>query len=251
LNQTFFGTSFVSPEAIVRSISANIASETIYVTQIMVPWHEIDSVFLDMDGTLLDLHFDNHFWRELVPARYAEANRLDLDTAKSRLYARFLDKEGTMEWYCVEYWSRELGLDIAGLKEEIDHLIAVHGHVIEFLDGTRNAGKRTVLVTNAHSRSLALKMARTGLQRHFDALVCAHDFGYPKEDLRFWEQLKTREPFNPESTLFVDDSLPVLRTARRYGIRHLRAVRRPDTRAPPREIDEFPAIDSFEDIMPV
>ena len=124
-------------------------------------------------------------------------------------------------------------------------------HVIEFLDGTRDAGKRTVLVTNAHSRSLALKMARTGLQRHFDALVCAHDFGYPKEDLRFWEQLDRREPFNPESTLFVDDSLPVLRTARRYGIRHLRAVRRPDSRSPPREIDEFPAIDSFEDIMPV
>ena len=216
----------------------------------MVPWHEIDSVFLDMDGTLLDLHFDNHFWHELVPARYAEANRLDLETSKSRLYARYRDKEGTLEWYCVEYWSRELGLDIVALKEEIDHLIAVHGHVIEFLDATRNAGKRTVLVTNAHSRSLALKMARTGLNNHFDALVCAHDFGYPKEDLRFWTQLEQRESFKPEATLFVDDSLSVLRTARRYGIRHLLAVRRPDSRSPPREIDEFPVIDSFAEIMP-
>jgi 5'-nucleotidase len=216
----------------------------------MIPWHEIDSVFLDMDGTLLDLHFDNHFWRELVPARYAQANRLDLDTAKSRLYARFSDKEGTMEWYCVEYWSRELGLDIVALKEEIDHLIAVHSHVLEFLDGVRGAGKRIVLVTNAHSKSLALKMARTGLHNHFDAMVCAHDFGYPKEDLRFWGELGRREPFKPESTLFVDDSLPVLRTARRYGIRHLLAVRRPDSRSPAREISEFPAIDGFDEIMP-
>jgi len=215
----------------------------------MIDWKHIDTVLLDMDGTLLDLNFDNHFWRELVPARYAQANRLDLDTAKSRLYARFSDKEGTMEWYCVEYWSRELGLDIVALKEEIDHLIAVHGHVIEFLDGTRNAGKRTVLVTNAHSRSLALKMARTGLQRHFDALVCAHDFGYPKEDLRFWKQLEQREPFNPESTLFVDDSLPVLRAARDYGIRFLRAVSLPDTRSPPKQTDEFIAINNFNELL--
>jgi HAD superfamily hydrolase (TIGR01509 family) len=216
----------------------------------MVPWHEIRSVFLDMDGTLLDLHFDNHFWLELVPARFAEANRLDLQTSKDRLYARYRDKEGTMEWYCVEYWSRELGLDIAALKEEIDHLIALHGHVIEFLDATRRAGKRTVLVTNAHSKSLALKMARTGLRSHFDVLICAHDFGYPKEDLRFWTQLERREPFSRDSTLFVDDSLTVLRTARRYGIRHLLAVRRPDSRSPRREIDEFAAIDSFAEIMP-
>jgi putative hydrolase of the HAD superfamily len=97
---------------------------------------------------------------------------------------------------------------------------------------------------------LALKMARTGLNDHFDALICAHDFGYPKEDLRFWARLGQCEPFDPESTLFVDDSLPVLRTARIYGIRHLLAVRRPDSRSPPREIDEFPAIDSFEEIMP-
>ena len=216
----------------------------------MVPWHEIDRVFLDMDGTLLDLHFDNHFWRELVPMRYAEANRLDLETSKAQLYARYRDKEGTMEWDCVEYWSRELGLDIAGLKEEIDHLIKLHGHVIDFLDATRKAGKRTVLVTNAHSRSLALKMARTGLHNHFDALICAHDFGYPKEDLRFWTQLERNEPFSPDSTLFIDDSLAVLRTAHRYGIRHLLAVRQPDSRSPPRDIDEFPAIDSFSEIMP-
>jgi putative hydrolase of the HAD superfamily len=217
----------------------------------MVPWHEIRSVFLDMDGTLLDLHFDNHFWREHVPLRYAELNQLDIETAKSDLFQRFQDKEGTMDWYCVEYWSRELGLDIASLKEEIDHLIAVHSHVVEFLAYTRSAGKRTVLLTNAHSKSLTLKMARTGLEDHFDALICAHDIGYPKEDLRFWSRLGEYESFTPESTLFIDDSLPILRTAREFGIAHLLAVSRPDSKSPPREIDEFPVIGSFEEITPV
>ena len=152
----------------------------------MLPWHEIDTVFLDMDGTLLDLHFDNHFWREHVPLRYAERHNLDLDQARELLYRKFRLKEGTMDWYCVEYWSRELELDIVDLKQEIHHLIAVHDHVEDFLRRPRAARKHVVMLTNAHIRSLDLKMEITGLTREFDRLVCAHDIGYPKEDPRFW-----------------------------------------------------------------
>ena len=216
----------------------------------MIPWHKINSVFLDMDGTLLDLHFDNHFWREHVPMRYAELHGIALEEAKSRLYDRFKRKEGTMDWYCVEYWSQELELDIAGLKQEIDHLIAVHNHVIEFLQRTRDAGKRVVLVTNAHAKSLDLKMRITGLADSFDALICAHDIGYPKEDQRFWSLLGKHEPFEPEKTLFIDDSLSVLRAAREFGIGHILAVRKPDSKSPSRDIDEFVSIDGFDAIMP-
>ena len=216
----------------------------------MIPWHEIDSVFLDMDGTLLDLHFDNHFWREHVPLRYAEQHRLDLEAARSELVPRFRLKEGTLDWYCVEYWSRELNLDIVQLKREVHHLIAVHEHVTEFLHRTRTAGKRVVMVTNAHEKSLALKMEVTGLVDAFDALVCSHDIGYPKEDLRFWDRLGDVERFDRKTTLFIDDSLPVLRTARDFGIGHILAVRKPDSRSPARDTGEFAAIDSFQDIMP-
>jgi len=216
----------------------------------MLPWHKIDTVFLDMDGTLLDLHFDNHFWREHVPLRYAEKHGIDLEQAKSRLYTKFRLKEGTMDWYCVEYWSRELELDIVDLKQEIHHLIAVHQHVSEFLRQTRDAGKHVVMLTNAHVRSLDLKMEITGLTPEFDALICAHDLGYPKEDPRFWSLLGDRLPFDSDTTLFIDDSLPILRTARDFGIRHLLAIRRPDSKSPPREIEEFTAIDGFDEIMP-
>ncbi len=203
-----------------------------------------------MDGTLLDLHFDNHFWREHVPLRYAQRNGIDLEAARSELVPRFRLKEGTLDWYCVEYWSRELGLDIAALKREVHHLIAVHEHVPEFLRRARTAGKRVVMVTNAHARSLALKMEVTGLTDAFDALICSHDLGYPKEDPQFWERLGGTEPFRCAATLFIDDSLPVLRTARAFGIRHLLAVRKPDSRSPARDTGEFAAIDSFEEIMP-
>ena len=216
----------------------------------MIPWHDIESVFLDMDGTLLDLHFDNHFWREHVPLRFAELHDLDIDTAKSRLIPKFRLKEGTLDWYCVDYWSRELNLDIASLKYEINHLIAVHEHVPDFLKRTRECGKRVVMLTNAHAKSLDLKMEVTGLTDAFDALVSSHDIGYPKEDLRFWSQLGTEEPFRKETTLFIDDSLSILRTAREFGIGHLVAMRKPDSRSPAREIGEFTAIDDFSEIMP-
>jgi len=216
----------------------------------MIDWHQIHSVFLDMDGTLLDLHFDNHFWQEHVPVRYAEKLGVDVETAKQQLYPRFRKVEGTMEWYCIDYWSNELGLDIAQLKEEVDHLIAVHPHVTDFLDRVRAVGKRVVLVTNAHGKSLELKMNRTRLGGHFDKIICSHDFGLPKENVKFWGQLQKVEPFDVSNTLLVDDSLSVLRSAREYGIQYLLAVFKPDTRGPVREVEDFDAINGFDDIIP-
>lgn len=214
----------------------------------MIDWDGIDSVFLDMDGTLLDLHFDNHFWREHVPRRYAEANGLSPEEARARLMARYRDVEGTLDWYCVDHWSRELGLDIVLLKEEVEHLIAVHPHVVPFLERLAELGKRRVLVTNAHQKSLALKMDRTRLAGHFERILCAHDLGLAKENPGFWPLVQAIEPFDPDRTLFVDDSLPVLRAARAYGFRWLLAVQAPDSRGPRLRHDEFAAIAGFGEL---
>lgn len=216
----------------------------------MIAWENIHTVLLDMDGTLLDLHYDNHFWLEHVPRRYAERHGLSLAPAKTDLLARYKRAEGTLDWYCVDYWSRELDLDIPLLKQEVEHLIAVHPHVTDFLDALRAAGKRMVLVTNAHGKSIALKFERTRLGGHFDAVVCSHDLGLPKEDLGFWEKMQRVETFERETTLLIDDSLPVLRAARTYGIGHLLAVTTPDSRAPAKDVGEFQAIHTFVDIMP-
>ena len=216
----------------------------------MISWPKIDTVLLDMDGTLLDLHFDNHFWQVHVPLRYAQKHALSVEDARAHLVPRFRRAEGTLDWYCVDYWTQELGLDIGLLKAEVDHLIAVHPHVIEFLDAVRMQNKRIVLVTNAHGKSLALKMQRTQLGGHFDAVVCAHDLGLPKEHFGFWEKMQNVECFDKDSALLIDDSLPVLRSARHYGIAQLLAIKNPDSKGPEKNAGEFNALGSFREIMP-
>lgn len=212
-------------------------------------WQAIDTVLLDMDGTLLDLHFDNHFWQEHLPRRYGEQHGLSPEQARIRLQPHFAATAGTMVWYCLDYWSRTLALDIALLKEEVAHLIRLQPHVCEFLHALRQAGKRSVLVTNAHQRSLALKMKHTQLDTHLDAVICAHELGLPKEDAGFWQQLHAIEHFNPQRTLLIDDNLAVLRSAKAYGCAYLLAVQRPDSQRQAQDIGEFPALRGFHELL--
>lgn len=216
----------------------------------MLDWSKIDTVLLDMDGTLLDLRFDNHFWLEHVPLRYAEKNALALDEAKAECRQRYAKRLGTLSWYSVEHWSEELDLDIAALKAEVDHLIEILPGVIEFLQLLKQAGKKRVLATNAHDKSLTLKMLKTNLDSHLDDMLTSHQIGVAKEHPEFWPKFQTHHPFVKERSLFIDDSLSVLRTADRYGIGHLLAMRQPDRMQPARDIQEFPAIVEFDTILP-
>ncbi len=212
-------------------------------------WQHIDTVLLDMDGTLLDLHFDTYFWLEHLPVRYAQLHRLNPQEARDWLHARIREEQGSLNWYCLDYWSRELQVDISALKHEIKERIAFRPHVQDFLAQLRAAQIRTVIVTNAHRDSLDLKIAQTGLDTLVDRIISSHDFQAAKEEQAFWVQLQQTEPFEAARTLLVDDSFAVLKSARQYGIGHLLSIYQPDSQQPKRCIDEFNAIDHFDEIM--
>ncbi|MGH8457281.1 MAG: HAD-IA family hydrolase, partial [Stenotrophobium sp.] len=144
--------------------------------------------------------------------------------------------------YCTDYWSRITGLDIAALKRETRHLIGPLAGAVDFLHAVRASGRPLWLATNAHRDSWSLKLEHTGLAAMFDNIICSHDYSAPKEDQRFWTRLAQAHPFARERALFVDDSLPVLRAARDFGIGQVVAISHPDTTQPPREISEFPAV---------
>ena len=217
----------------------------------MVDWQRIDTVFLDMDGTLLDLHFDNHFWLEHVPRQYAGKHGIALDEARRVLEEKYRAIVGTLDWYCIDYWSDALELDIATLKRDVEHLIAIRPGVEAFLLALKRSPKTVALVTNAHQKSLALKMQNTGLERHFDALICSHDLGLPKEDPRFWDAIGERLPYDRSRTLLIDDSAAVLESARKAGIGQLLSIRRPVSKLPAREQLPFPAVDDLSELLPV
>lgn len=219
-------------------------------------WNSIDTVLLDMDGTLLDLYFDNHFWLEHLPLRYAEQHGMSAEQARIHLIDMFAAQRGTLNWYCVDYWSQQLQLDIGELKRELRHLIAIRPHVEDFLQRLHNSsrpnnGPRQVwLVTNAHRKSLDIKMTHTRIDRWFDRVICSHDFALPKERPEFWQRLRAAYPFDPVRTLLIDDTATVLHAARQFGIRHLLTLLQPDSQQAQREQTEFPGILHFDAIMP-
>ena len=216
-----------------------------------VNWEAVEHVLLDMDGTVLDLAFDNHFWREMVPARYAARHGLTLDQALAQLLPRFSAIQGTLDWYCLDYWSEVTQVNLAAMKEELKHLIAPLAGAEDFLSAVKHSGRELWLATNAHRDSWTVKLRHTELGGWFDQVICAHDFGAPKEDARFWQRLRAAHPFDPARTLFVDDSLPVLRAAREFGIGQVLAIRLPDTTQPARVIEEFASVEKLAELLPL
>jgi len=208
------------------------------------------TLMLDMDGTLLDLAFDNYMWKELVPRRYAAQNDLPFEEARELLMAKYKAVQGDLEWYCLDHWCDRLGIDVVQLHHDVSHRIGYLPGALDFLRQVHDQDIRVLLVTNAHRETLALKDAITGLGDYFDGLHSSHDFGFAKESQEFWCALQEEVDFDPETTLFVDDSQPVLQSAKKYGIGRLVTVTHPDTTAPVTRGSEFRGVERVADMLP-
>lgn len=219
-------------------------------TQPQIDWNAIDTVLLDMDGTLLDLYFDWHFWMTFLPKAYAEKNGLSLKDANAIIHQKIQEIEGTLNWYCLDYWTQTFDLPVVELKREIKHMIQTHPEVITFLQRLKALNKQLVMVTNAHRDSLTLKLEMTDIGAYFDVMISAHDFGIPKENGEIWHRIQTVVPFNPQRTLLIDDNIRALQTAKDYGIRHLLAATHVSEKLDKINPQDFAAFESYLEIMP-
>lgn len=208
-----------------------------------------ETVMLDMDGTVLDLAFDNYMWLKHVPERYAAARGLAPEEARERLYARFRAMHGRLEWYCLDHWSDDLGLDIAELHREQNHRIGYLPGAEDFLAAVRERNVRLLLVTNSHMETLRIKDDVTDITAHFDAIYSSHEFGVPKERQEFWEALEEAEGFDTATTLFVDDTVRVLDSARNFGLTNLVEITHPDTSQPQREQPSYRGVSGLSDLL--
>jgi len=217
-------------------------------------WDHIDTVLLDLDGTLLDLSFDNEFWLDFIPSVYAASQGMSFEEARAALSPRFRACEGTLNWYCIDYWSRELGLNVEALKRTQADRVAWLPGAQEFLTRLRAEGKRLVVLTNSHPQVLKIKDEQTGVTGYLDAAISSHVFQAPKESERFWRAVREIEPFDPQRSLFVEDNPPILRAAQAAGIRWVRGVRRISAARggqlrPAGDYGDIPAVDSVGDLV--
>ena len=199
------------------------------VNQLALDWQNIDTVLLDVDGTLLDLHYDNFVWDQRVPEAYANLNQLPLPDAKHQLFEQMRVVHGTIDFYSFDFWSEQTGLDITDLHQQESHRIAFRADAEAFLDW---------LAQSAHE------------SKRVDHVYSSQDFGAPKEDQAFWAQLQRRCNFDPQRTLFLDDTERVLDAAAEFGIGHVWHVRTPDSQRGPRPQSAHPSLDQFHEIYP-
>lgn len=222
----------------------------------MLAWADIDFVLLDMDGTLIDLYFDNYLWNVVLPQRFGEREGVDAERALELLYRDMLGSKASLDFYDLDYWIRQTRLDIDAIHEELKPLVRYRPGAVDFIAAVRASGRPAILATNAHPRSVAVKHRAIGLLDKLDASYSAHELGAPKEDPRFWARFSERlterfdGAYQPQRTLLVDDNAVVLAAAQRADIGHLLCVAQPDSNAEPRKDLPFPAIADFAEIMP-
>ncbi|HFT4609772.1 TPA: GMP/IMP nucleotidase [Klebsiella pneumoniae] len=215
-----------------------------------IAWQEVDTVLLDMDGTLLDLAFDNYFWQTLVPETWGAARGLNLQEAKEAMRQEYHAVQHTLNWYCLDYWSERLGLDICAMTSEQGPRATLREDTVPFLDALKACGKRRILLTNAHPHNLAVKLKHTGLDAHLDLLLSTHTFGYPKEDQRLWRAVAEETGLEAHKTLFVDDSEAILDAAREFGIRYCLGITNPDSGLAEKQYLRHPGLNDYRRLIP-
>lgn len=216
-----------------------------------VAWAQVDTVLLDMDGTLLDLYFDNYFWLQHMPSCYGKKHGLSRDEAWQTLQPLFDEGRGTLAWYCVDHWSEKLAMDVEQMKHDVADKIAVRPHSIDFLQALGHAGKQRILLTNAHHKSMHLKIEHTGIGALLDQQHCTHAFGLAKEQAQFWPVFSEQLGLDLARCVFFDDTPAVLQAAQDAGVGQVVQMLQPDATLPIRETTDFPGIVHFNELPPL
>ena len=214
-----------------------------------IDWQTIDDVLLDMDGTLLDLHYDATFWLKTVHSIVASFTGTSENEIRDRFQKELKRHEGTLAWYCTDRWAEFFGIDLIEAKKQLAHLIRYRPHAKQFLEALRALPLRTIIATNAHPDVIQLKLNIVPLSTLVDGIVSSHQYGVAKEHPNFWTALFDEYSIDPNRAIFMDDSPRVLDAADRAGVREIIEIRHPNLSEPPRTTWKQ-GIDDFDALLP-
>jgi len=180
---------------------------------------DIECLLIDMDGVILDNAYDNDFWQNQIPEVIANSKGIGFDDAKRLAIQIFNYKKNTKDWYDVDYWSNMLDIDIEAQKrsEKSFSRISLYDGVIDTLNVLKNKTKM-ILITNAHRKTLNIKLEKYNLTPYFDEMVCAHELHYVKEDIQLWYMLRSKYRLDYEKTLLVEDTINNINVGLSAGI---------------------------------
>ena len=180
---------------------------------------DIECLLIDMDGVILDNAYDNDFWQNQIPEVIADSKGIAFDDAKRLAIQIFNYKKNTKDWYDVDYWSNMLNIDIEAQKrsEKSFSRISLYDGVIDTLSVLKNKTKM-ILITNAHRKTLNIKLEKYNLNPYFDEMVCAHELNYVKEDIQLWYMLRSKYRLDYEKTLLVEDTINNINVGLSAGI---------------------------------
>lgn len=212
-------------------------------------WQQIDAVLLDMDGTLLDLQFDNDFWLRQVPHLYANHHDLNYQDAEDYVFELYDQHKGTLQWYCTDFWSEMLDLEIIKHKADLSHKVTIRPGTVEFLQACKKQQMPMILVTNAHPATLAIKLENSVIGEFFEQTFSSHQFSEPKESKLFWSQLEQEIQYSLNHCLFIDDSEDILQVAEQSGVKFLRTISQPDLSLPERQCTRYPAVNRLDELL--
>ena len=212
-------------------------------------WTGVDDVLLDMDGTLLDRDFDNFFFEDELPRRYAALHRMTEQAAREQLFALYRAVEGELAWTDLHYWTNRLGIDVVALTQELSDRIGYLPGVEGFLGAVRAKRKRMTVLTNAHAEGVAIKCRKTGVDKQVDRIVNAFEVGCLKMRPGYWPACQRLVGFDPGRALYIDDDEACLAAAEAFGIRHIFHSARSSTKLPPHPSSRHAPLENLQDLM--
>ena len=176
-------------------------------------------MLVDMDGVILDNTYDNNFWQNQIPGVISKNKNISFEDAKRLAVQIFNYKKNTKDWYDVDYWSNMLNVDIEAEKRS-----SISFDRIQLYEGvTKTLNKlkdnfRLILITNAHRKTLNIKLEKYDLNPYFENMICAHELHYVKENIQLWYMLKSRFKLDYTKTLLIEDTINNIKVGLSAGI---------------------------------
>lgn len=208
-------------------------------------------IMFDMDGTLLDLAFDDFIWNHCLPERHAQVHQCSLEQSQQTLFQFYHQHKHTLSWYSSAYWTAKVGVDVLQLQHEHRDKIQARIGCHQLLEQLTTQGYRCWLLTNADRAGLQLKLENVELSPYFELMISSEELGYAKEDVEFWQKLQQLHPFDPARAVFIDDTVAVLKGAEIFGITQLFSILQPSSNKGVRVATElpYPALDHLTELF--